>query len=423
MPTITLTQNDDIFAFPGTGANEETIFGGEEVGVTVTDPGSVEVDVDANGTGNDSIAASFGNDAVYGGDSSDQLDGEAGDDTLYGGSGDDTAAGGVGNDALYGGNDGDTLDGGSGADTLYGGRGDDDLVARSGDVAFGGAGDDEFTVKANQITSPDAINIFGGETEEEALIDDGNNPTLADGGSQVGDTLNVRLQSGVTADVLYGGGNDEAGSVNIVDNAGATISTVNFAEIENLSVACFTRGTLIRTSKGDVSVEDLQVGDLIETHDNGLQPLRWAGSQCVRAKGKRAPVMIKKGALGNDRDLRVSQQHRMLITDWRAELMFGEREVLIAAKHLTNGDMIFIEERTDEVVEYFHLLFDDHQVLTANGCPSESFHPGIHSLRGLAEETKAEILELFPQLASDPTNFGSAARMTLKAFEARALTR
>ena len=51
----------------------------------------------------------------------------------------------------------------------------------------------------------------------------------------------------------------------------------------------------------------------------------------VAGAGAGAPVLIPAGALGNTRDLLVSQQHRMLVTGWRAELMFGEPEVLVAA--------------------------------------------------------------------------------------------
>jgi len=125
--------------------------------------------------------------------------------------------------------------------------------------------------------------------------------------------------------------------------------------------------------------------------------------------------------LGNDRDLLVSQLHRMLITDWRAELMFGEPEVLAAAKHLINGDTIHMAEGGE--VEYFHMLFDAHEIVTANGAPSESFHPGEQGMSWLEEEVREEIFSIFPELRIALEGYGPTARTTLKAFEARALKR
>jgi len=170
-----------------------------------------------------------------------------------------------------------------------------------------------------------------------------------------------------------------------------------------------------------VAIEDLSEGDLVLTRDHGAQPIRWIGSQAVAATGKLAPVMIRKGALGNDRDLLVSQLHRMLVTDWRAELMFGEPEVLAAAKHLVNGDSIYVAEGGE--VEYFHMLFDSHEIVTANGAASESFHPGEQGLGWLEEEMRKEIFAIFPELRVAMDGYGPAARTSLKAFEARALTR
>jgi hypothetical protein len=215
------------------------------------------------------------------------------------------------------------------------------------------------------------------------------------------------------------GGDPEAGTVAVLDSGGNTVSTINFAEIER--IVCFTRGTMIATPSGEVAIEDLSEGDLVLTRDRGAQPLRWIGSQTVAATGELAPVMIRKGALGNDRDLRVSPLHRMLLTDWRAELMFGQAEVLAAAKHLINGDTIYVDEGGE--VEYFHMLFDSHEIVTANGAASESFHPGEQGMSWIEEEVREEIFTIFPNLRVDLEGYGPAARLPLKAYEARALKR
>ncbi|MEM7243178.1 MAG: Hint domain-containing protein, partial [Pseudomonadota bacterium] len=141
----------------------------------------------------------------------------------------------------------------------------------------------------------------------------------------------------------------------------------------DIATICFADGTQIETDKCAVAVEDLEEGMLVRTRDNGFQPIRWVGSSTRVGKGKLAPIRIAAGTLGNTRDLRVSPQHRMLLEGWQAELLYGEAEVLAPAKSLVNDQTIRIEE-CDEV-EYFHILFDTHEVIFAEGAPSESFHP------------------------------------------------
>lgn len=183
---------------------------------------------------------------------------------------------------------------------------------------------------------------------------------------------------------------------------------------------CFGQGTHISTPNGDVLIEDLSVGDLVKTLDHGPQPIRWIGATTVLAKGENAPVVIKKNALGNSRDLIVSAQHRLLLTGMKSEVLFGESEILCAATHLVNGDTIYRSERP--VVTYFHMMFDTHEIVFAEGCPSESFHPGKRAVDVLSTDTRAEIFELFPMLESDLKSYGPSARPSIKSFEARALS-
>ncbi len=163
-------------------------------------------------------------------------------------------------------------------------------------------------------------------------------------------------------------------------------------------VACFTRDTLILCEQGEVAIQDLSVGDLVRTRDNGLQPIRWIGSQKVDGT-KQAPVRFKAGSVGNQTDLLVSPMHRMLISGPRAELLFGQGQVLAHAKDLCDGDMVFSEPV--ESVEYFHVMFDDHQIISAHGCWSESFAATKPALDTLDAKTRDELLEMFPQLGQN----------------------
>ncbi len=183
--------------------------------------------------------------------------------------------------------------------------------------------------------------------------------------------------------------------------------------------ACFTAGTYVQTSDGAKPIQTLQVGDLVCTQDHGLQPLRWIGKRRVAGNGAMAPIRFMAGAIGNTDTLLVSPQHRMLITGWRAELMFGCNEVLVAAKHLINGETICQTPMAE--VEYIHILFDRHEIVFAEDCPSESFHPGAQCLSTLDHAARTELFTLFPELQSHPTSAGKTARMCLTAHEALAL--
>ena len=170
-------------------------------------------------------------------------------------------------------------------------------------------------------------------------------------------------------------------------------------------IPCFTAGTLIMTSRGEVRVEKLAVGDLVLTVDHGLQPIRWIGSRCLDAAELRAsphllPIHIAAGALGDSlptRKLIVSPQHRCLVSSIIAERMFGEREVLVAAKHLLDAPGVSIASAAAGVT-YLHLLFDRHELVVSNGAVTESFYPGDQALSAVDQAARDEILEIFPDI-------------------------
>ncbi len=188
------------------------------------------------------------------------------------------------------------------------------------------------------------------------------------------------------------------------------------------SVPCFVAGTLIRTPDGDVPVETLHPGDLVLTMDDGPQPLRWTGSRTVPARGGLAPICIRAGTFGDHGKLLISPQHRILLRDSLAELLFGESEVLVAAKDLVNDRSVRRVVGGD--VEYVHLLFDRHQIVMSEGLATESFHPGPQTMGDFSDETLEELTTIFPEL--DPETgrgYGPSVRRSLKTYEAKALIR
>lgn len=184
---------------------------------------------------------------------------------------------------------------------------------------------------------------------------------------------------------------------------------------------CFTPGVRLATARGLRDVVTMSVGDLVVTRDHGLQPVRWIGRRTVAAAGRFVPVRIRAGTLmGLEADLLVSPQHRMLVQGYRAELLFGETEVLVAARHLVDGRRVTVEDGgPGGQVIYIHLLFDAHEIVYAEGAATESFHPGPVGLSGLALDAREELFALFPDLRALPESYGAPARRTLRRHEAQ----
>lgn len=194
-------------------------------------------------------------------------------------------------------------------------------------------------------------------------------------------------------------------------------------------VICFTPGTMILTPDGPQAVETLEAGDRVVTRDHGVQPIRWIGATTISASyvavtPSLRPILIRQGALGPDlpeRDMRVSRQHRVLVRDWRAEVMFGvDGGILVPAFSLCNGDTV-TEERPSDNVTYIHMAFDDHEVVYADGVEVESFHPAERTVAALSAEQRDELFALFPDLQlGDGFAFDSARRQA-SGREARVL--
>ena len=251
-------------------------------------------------------------------------------------------------------------------------------------------------------------------------------------GIEVGFEESVTLTSGHEITLLPSGElqiTPPAGQINLTDpetihftytaDDGTGITDTAFVTVT--AIPCFVRGTMIRTADGNEKpVEDLRPGDMIETRDNGLQPIRWIGSRTVAAEGRFAPVAIEAGTFGMHRRLVVSPQHRVLLTHWMADLMFGEDEVLVAAKDLVNDCSVRVLKGGE--VDYFHLLFDQHQIIWSEGLETESFLPGPTVMNDLEAEVQDEVLALFPEIdRTTKTGYGPSARRPLRGFEARAM--
>lgn len=151
------------------------------------------------------------------------------------------------------------------------------------------------------------------------------------------------------------------------------------------SFVCFAAGTQLLTPARWRAVETLGVGDLLMTEDRGAQPVRWIGDRAVRRLGAMRPVLVKAGALGGGlpvRDLRVSQQHRLLVRSVIVQRMTDTDEVLVAAKALVGFPGIMLDPAPGWV-RYLHVLMDRHEVIFAEGAPVESLLPATQALKAI----------------------------------------
>ena len=205
---------------------------------------------------------------------------------------------------------------------------------------------------------------------------------------------------------------------------GVTYSLSNFvssdpmpyAQIAQQTTPCFTAGTWIDTPAGARRVETLCVGDLVRTRHHGPQTIRWIGRRSVKLapyfpEDKLRPIKISIGALGQGlprEPLRLSRQHRVLVSSPINQRMFGTQDSLIAAVKLTDLPGIHIDTDCTEVT-YIHLLFDQHEVIFANGAPCESLHTGPEAIKSISPAARAELFAIFPELMTAPNQRRLAA--------------
>jgi Ca2+-binding RTX toxin-like protein len=357
---------------------------------------SVNASLDTSGViidgfgGVDTIIGGSGNDIITGGgllfgDPGDSLVGGAGDDIILGDSGDDTIDGGTDNDFIEGGLDNDLLTGGDGNDFFSYTTGDGlDTITdfNAGNTGLLDDGDSNNNDFIDLSAYYDRIFELHADQADDGILNQSN--TTDARGKLVDYSDNTQFDTNGTP-------NDEG-----IQFTGAAADG-SFFTFENTGVVCFTSGTLIATPKGEVPIETLRPGELVLTRDNGPQPLVWIGQRYVgpaelAQNEKLHPIKLQPTLIGSHSPLVVSRQHGMLLR------LDGE-ETLVRAVHLTklSGHGAAIMHGCSGVT-YVHLMFETHQVIFAQGAPSESFYPGAHALRSLSAPARNELLTLFPTL-------------------------
>ena len=109
----------------------------------------------------------------------------------------------------------------------------------------------------------------------------------------------------------------------------------------------------------------------MQTLDHGYQPVRLAGSKSAIGQGRYAPILFPAGSVENTRDLWLSRQHRVLVGDDMVKSELHCDEALIAAHRFVGHARTCVAPQM-HAVSYHHLLFDQHQIIFANGTAVES---------------------------------------------------
>ncbi len=189
-----------------------------------------------------------------------------------------------------------------------------------------------------------------------------------------------------------GGGGGGGGGNAFADVGGA--GTINGTITD---IPCYCRGTLIRAKRGQKRVEKLKIGDMIATASGTLRPIKWIGRRSyggrfIMGRTDILPICFKAGALGNNvpkRDLWISPHHAMYFNEEGGG-------VLIEAEDLVNGVSV-VQAASVTTVEYFHIELDSHDIILAEGAPSESFID--EDSRGMFHNVH-EYRTLYPQEAT-----------------------
>ncbi|MDU9004315.1 Hint domain-containing protein [Sedimentitalea todarodis] len=156
------------------------------------------------------------------------------------------------------------------------------------------------------------------------------------------------------------------------------------------TLVCFAAGTLIATPGGETAVEALKIGDTLLTQDGRTVPVKWIGRQTVHKiftpAERFVPVRVTAGALGGGlphTDLVVTADHALIIDD-----------LAINASALVNDTTITSEsiDSLPDRVTYYHIETENHDVVLANGTPTETF---VDYIGRQAFDNHAEYEELY----------------------------
>lgn len=97
--------------------------------------------------------------------------------------------------------------------------------------------------------------------------------------------------------------------------------------------------TPVETARGPVPAGLLRPGDMVQTVDNGLQPVLKVHRLRLPSRGSFAPVILRAPYLGQGTDVLIATDQLLALSGPEVEYMFGVEEVLLPAGTLADGTM------------------------------------------------------------------------------------
>ncbi len=161
-------------------------------------------------------------------------------------------------------------------------------------------------------------------------------------------------------------------------NEGSTFTVTNVngkTYLNATTVVCFLAGSMIRTSEGDVAVEDIQIGDQLVTFDwkhnrEVTHPVVWVGKAHAMVRAGLPddeagyPVRVLKDAIADGvpyKDMLITAEH----------CLFFEGK-FVPVRMLVNGVSIFYDKSITSY-DYYHVETEQHSVIMADGMLTESY--------------------------------------------------
>lgn len=197
---------------------------------------------------------------------------------------------------------------------------------------------------------------------------------------------------------------------------------IQYSDLDD--IPCFCQGSHLMTDQGEQAVDWIRAGDRVLTKDNGYQTVIWTARsvitvQMLKSNPKLRPVKI--AARGIDgaapaQDLLLSPEHRVLLASAQIELLFGCDEMFAAAKFICDGDQV-AQILPEHEISYYHILFENHEAVLADGLWVESFFTGDMALGMLPASKQGQIRDLL----GDKVDSMKTARPCLKSWEAAML--
>ncbi len=149
--------------------------------------------------------------------------------------------------------------------------------------------------------------------------------------------------------------------------------------------SCFLPGTRIKTTEGEIKIEDLRIGDNLLTASGETKPIKFIGRSTISRertgpwKNGEGPVKIARFAIDGKAphsDLYVSPAHAIYIDG-----------ILIPASNLVNRITIVADAKPEVLsLTYFHIELDTHEAILAEGLAVESFQRDNPHAFGNADE-------------------------------------